>query len=225
MNFNKIDSSLIKSDTGNLPLNLIAIAVLINEHNVAQHSGLIIGVNGVYYLFHYPGPGEKITLDSPIPSGEWYFHKSLDIIDQDESEAFLWHCTKIQEGNQNLTYGFIFDGSYYHDGVYFSKSNLEEFSTCVGFCINVISGYLYDNKYLEIDDWDSQPIQNGFVEYFEYAKSQVPNLDEDLYKTHHKRITPAECTASAYMDVLPIRKIHIDSILENVKLSISKKRT
>jgi hypothetical protein len=219
----KIDSNLIKSDSGNLPQNLIAIAVLINEKLEGQHSGLIIGVEGVYYLFHYTG--ESIELENPVPTGQWYFHKSLDIIPQEESETFLWHCQKIKSDNRDLKYGFMFDGSYYHEGKYFTESNLPEFSTCVGFCINVISGYLYDQKYIEVSDWENEPIQGGFQRFFDEALIQVPNLDQELYKTHHKRITPAECTASAYIDEIPVRKNAIDAIIENVKISIQNKRS
>lgn len=223
MTLTEIDSNLIQSDSGTLPSNLVAIAVMINEDGIGQHSAIIIGVNRTYYLFHYTS--EFILLENNIPQGRWYYHKVLEAIPQDESEAFLSHCESISRDNRDIKYGFIFDGSYYRDGVYFSNSGLPEFSTCVGFCINVITGYLWDSDFLKVDDWHTQPIRNGFIEFYERAKLAVPDLDEELYKIHHKRIQPDECTASAYITELPVTKKAVDEIIADVRLAISQKRT
>lgn len=222
----QIDENLIKSDSGNLPANFVAVAVLINDTNIAQHSGLIIGVDGVYYLFHYTGT--EILFDDIIKN-EWYYHKELSIIPSDLSEHFLSHCELIKR-DSNIEYGFIFGGSYYINGIYFSESGLPEFSTCVGFCINAITGYLFDIiQYFEINDWDSIPVDSSprFNHFFQEALKKYTDLDIEKYKTHHKRIRPDEYTASAYFgeSFLPIRKQAIDSIIEDVRNVISKKKS
>jgi hypothetical protein len=111
----------------------------------------------------------------------------------------------------------------------FSNSGLPEYSTCVGFCINVITGYLYDHdKYFEVTDWDNIPDEHpSFRRYFEKALQETPNLDIDLYKSHHRRIRPDEYIAAAYFDTskIPIRKQTIDSIIGNVGSVISSKRS
>lgn len=221
MTLKEIDSNLIKSDCGDLPSNIIAIAIQVNEEGTASHSALLIGVSNKYYLFHYTST--EILLED-IPKDEWYFHKSLEVIPQNESEAFLNHCEQISVDERDINYGFIFDGSYYRDGKYFSKSGLQEFSTCVGFCLNVITGYLWDSDFINVESWNNQPIQGGFEYYFDIAKQRYPDLNEDLFKTHHKRIRVDECSATAYLNNLPITKADIDEIIEMVRTSIKNKR-
>jgi hypothetical protein len=113
----QIDHGLIYTNSGGLlPQNLIAVAVNINSTNIADHAALLIGVNGVYYLCHFLN---SVSIDS-ASDATWLFHKQLDIIDQEESETFLWHCEKIKEKSR-VKFGFMFDGSYYDNNGEFFK--------------------------------------------------------------------------------------------------------
>lgn len=228
LTLNTIKEKLIRSNISTLPDNLIAVAIRIDERELADHAALLIGVNRQYYIFHFMEDGIKNDdLARVDTNAQWIYHKQLEVIDSMESETFLSHCERILN-NCNPKYGFLFDGSYYKDGVHFSESGLPEYSTCVGFCINVISGYLYDHdKYFEVTDWDLIPVDHpSFEKYYNAALETNPEMDVNMYKSHHRRIKPSEYVAGAFMDHrgIPIRKTVIDLVISNIEAVISNKR-
>lgn len=218
----EIDSKLIKSDSGVLPRNMIGVAVKIDDNGIGFHSALIIGVEGEYKICHYLG--EEKPLVEPLPRNEWYFHKELGVLDPIESETFLSHCELAIE-NSDITFGYILDGSYYENGIFKTKSGLGEVCTCVGFCINIITGFLKSTPYFLYDEWDideenAKYFENWFISY----KLKHPEVTEENFKKHYKRISPTEYSASAYFDNLPVSKVGIDQIIEHIKLVIKNKR-
>jgi hypothetical protein len=227
----KINRELINIvDDHKLNDNLVGVAVRINRDGVAVHSALIIGVDGDYSLFHFDG---DVLFDNPTPTDQWFFCKSLDFVNAEEySLNFLAHCKTIMKEDTPL-YGFLFDGSYYDErGKYFTETGIRNYTTCVGFCIKVISGFMQSyNKYFEFDDWNEdsmEPINEQVSEYFQLffqtLKITSPHITEDDFRKYYKRITPAEYVASAYLSELPIRKQSIDEVIHNVIESIKSKR-
>ena len=115
--------------------------------------------------------------------------------------------TKILK-NANPNYGYFYSGeSYNKDGVHLSNIDLGERMTCVGFCLNVMNGFLEEN-YLKFDEWSSDTHTDpNYLTVF--CKNH--NLDELKIKSSHRRISPRECLISGHFDELPISKAQIDS--------------
>lgn len=214
---------------GELKDNFIAIAIQIDENGIGEHSGLIIGVENTYTLFHYTG--EDIQFNTTPLTNQWVFCKELTVIDQDFSLDFLAHCEEIQE-KSNPTYGFLFENSYWKDGKYFSEASISEITTCVGFCLSVISGYIWHSDYyFNLSDWnfDStsgfRAMYGGFFDRkLVELKTKYPDQFNHLVVNHMKRITPSELTASGYLSEVPIRKTEIDSIINNITTAVKNKR-
>lgn len=227
----EIDKELIQSDNPNLPESFVAAAVKVDNAGIAHHAGLVISTSGKYYLFHYTG--EIVILDI-VPNGKWYFHKNLSFITNEEVLAFYAHC-KIISTKANPSYGYFYSGSYYtEEGQYFSESGIPEFMTCVGFCINVVLGFIESDEYFVYSDWSEDSVKNAHgvfanhIDYFNWFISQPnvqgQNIDIQLFKENLRRINPAEYVASAYLEIIPIRKKAIDEIIANVEAVIEHKR-
>lgn len=213
--------------------NFVSLGVAIaNNDGIQQgvHSALFICLKGDLYIFHFLPEGIYFHHTNELPNIGNYYHKKLEFMSTSPSviEAFIAHCKSIQ-AQSNLEFGFIFDGSYYNPITHkhFSKSGLPELSTCVGFCINVLSGWIIEKElYLEISDWNSINVEHpSFNEYYRTNLSKFPNINQGQFKAHHKRITPNECTASAYfgMSDITIAKAKIDSIIAKFNEVVSKK--
>lgn len=223
----QIDKELFQSDTVKPDKNFVAAAVMVLPNGYAQHSGFVISYNNDYYLFHYTG--EKVELEG-IPTGQWYFHKKLDFITEDEVLAFYAHCRIIKD-KANPKYGFFYAGDYYNkEGKYFSESGIQEYMTCVGFCINVVTGFFENNTYFTYNDWDDTGLKRPneyFEDFLKKAKEENPDvkIDETLYRRHIRRISPLEYTTSAYLETLPITKSEVDKSKGNVQTILIKRVT
>lgn len=228
----KIDIAIINiGDGDSIADNVVAVAVKIDDHGVAVHSGLLVGVDNEYYLFHYTS--KEVLLENPVPKDEWYFCKELEIIDGEEySLNFLAHCqTILQEEAPN--YGFWFDGSYYDgNGRYFTNGKAKNYTTCVGFCIKVISGFIQNHdEYFVLSDWDvstmSNMLENNqeyFHKFFLRFSENNPGITADDFKQSFKRITPLEYTGSAFLKKMPVRKADLEGITESVGSILVQKR-
>jgi len=216
----EIDASLINSDLNDLRSDFVAVAIKIREGE-ATHAGLIISTNGKYFLFHFIPQGVGLI---DVPKSEWYFHKVFDFISSDESAAFLSHC-KIIKKESKPTFGYSYDGSYYDSsGTYFSKNNLPQIMTCVGFCMNVVLGYIESKVYFEFESWPSDPsTETYFDEHEKEFIEKFPDHDIEKVKENWRRITPAEYFASGFLQI-PIKRIEINKIIENVKKAIKNKQ-
>ena len=160
-----------------------------------------------------------------VPKAKWYFHKNADLFKTtaEESSAFLAHCKIIlKEASPEL--GYFFDGSYYKDGKYFSKSNIGEYMTCVGFCVRAIDGYLENKEYFAYTDWTEDKQSLKHFEYFiQKQKLTNPKIDPAQYKKHLRRIKPSDFSASAFITDLPIRKAETDKLVALVEQVFSSK--
>ena len=211
-----INNTFIKAVDNTLPDNFIAVAIAVNPGGRGYHSGLVIGVDGEYKLFHFTGTDVELK---EFPIEEYYSWKELEVIDKNESLAFLAHCEMIEEIAQPK-FGYIFDGSYYINNEYITNTELGEKTTCVGFCINTITGFLVTKQqYFELEDWDADEQANIYLD--EYLQNNQ-HVNREEIKSYFKRIKPSEYTASAYITDLPIRKQNVDLIIQDVEREIQR---
>lgn len=229
--FEIIDKALFNANAIQSGKNFVAVAAFVDEKGQAFHSGLVIKYKEKAILFHYTG--QVVSLANLPHTTFKIFHKELPFILEDEVAAFYVHCTQIQKHAQPK-YGFFYAGDYYDvDGKFFSSSTMPEYMTCVGFCINVVKGYLENHDYFVHEDWDessyADPNYDGpadyFQEFLEIVKRDNPHekIDEALFRKNLRRITPSEYTTSAFLSQLPVRKEHTDPILDSVKRALKQK--
>ena len=141
-----------------------------------------------------------------------YFHKRTETIHKEEIPAFIAYCNSIKK-NANPIYGYFYSGEYYDNkGIHFSEKSIGERMTCVGFCMNVLKGFL-ENDYLKYTDWDSSSHSTDYL--LKYAEKY--NLDVASIQESHRRISPIEILTSGFFHNIPISKIEIDSKLTEVK--------
>lgn len=225
-----VNKELIKLDNTILKNDFVSIAVQVDGDGNCYHSALLFGNEGDHYLFHFDS--KSVLLESPIPNmDDWYFFKELEFINPLLTSLFLSHCRQIIASAKPF-FGFLFDGSYYKDGKYFTESGISEITTCVGFCLKVLDGFRYGtDNYMEVDDWDETSLEifktqhTAFYEHM-IAKIEAINPDKDYnYKKNYlKRITPIELTTSAFVKKRPVRKNDIDPIVSDVNDIIKNKR-
>lgn len=77
--------------------------------------------------------------------------------------------------------------------------------TCVGFCLNVLKGFL-DDDYLEYSDWDQSTHDD--LDYLDWYCVKY-NIDKSKVRASHRRIAPYRIDYLWLFQDLPIRKIQI----------------
>lgn len=209
--------------------NFVAIGSYINSDRFCEHSVLIICYNKELKQFHYTG--KEVELKN-IDERQEIYYKKLDIIHEDEVVAFLGFCEELIQIGVHPTYGFVFNNSFYNPS---DKSNFlinakHDITTCSGFCIKVIRGFLYNNpEYLFLQDWNynsyltSPNNLRSYMNYIleNYAKQNNTSLSQLFNLEEIKRITPLELLISAYYNELPIRKVSIDFLINEIASRIT----
>jgi len=178
----------------------VAIANL-HEGHIPTHAAIIINYKEELILFHYTG----YDIEYSIVSDE-YYHRVTKLIAQDEIPSFIALCKNIQK-KANPSYGFFYSGeSYDTNGDHLSNSDTGERMTCVGFCLNVLKGFL-EADYIEYSDWTEASHEDD-----QYLERYCTNhqLEIESIRSSHRRINPRECLASAFFNNLPIQKVDID---------------
>jgi len=193
--------------------DFVAIGNLINNEQVSFHSAFIIKYDSKLFVFHYTGR----EIDFNIVEDD-YFHRITETIVPDEVPAFIAQCKNIQK-NAKPKYGYFYSGeSYLQNGNHIGNKYLGERMTCVGFCLNVLKGFL-EEDYLQYSDWLSE--SHEVTDYLnDYCTRH--NLNPEELKHSHRRITPRECLVSALFNDLPIRKDDIDNWKEPINNYITK---
>lgn len=187
--------------------DFVAIGNLLNEYKEPYHAALIIKHNSNLLQYHYTGKDIELS-DVDFE----YFHKRTRTIHKEEIPAFIAYCNSIKK-NANPIYGYFYSGEYYdNNGIHFSKKSIGERMTCVGFCINVLKGFL-ENDYLKYADWDSSSHSSEYL--LKYAEKH--NLNVSSIQESHRRISPIEILTSGFFYNIPISKIEIDNKLTEVK--------
>lgn len=225
-------NKLIKTSESDLSRNFIAIAMKLTKIDsgvqIGDHSALLICVHSQLYIFHYLPSGIIFRLAIAETDLGNYYHKEIKFFSTSDSflDAVLARFESIKKRSK-IMYSMIFDSSHYDEnGLYVSKSGLPEFATCVGFCINVLSGLILESdEFVKISDWDNFDIKHPKLqEYIEAAKEAYPDLDESKYQTHHKRITPNECTITGYFSGsdIPISKARVQELQIDFEIMVQR---
>lgn len=232
-----IDEDLIKLEDCDFSKDFVSISSEIDENGVCAHSGLIICFQEQVFYYHYTGKSVLLNdITSELNNHSSLFIKKIEIIFEDDVVTFLGHCEKLQKKGVKPNYGFIFNDSYYDSNTKesFLVNAQHDITTCVGFCIKVIRGFLFNNKeYIKIDDWrniDMSTLNPNLVNYInhylqKYANENGIQVQELFDKGELKRITPSELLTSGFFKDLPIRKASIDSVKPEIEEFLFKKKT
>lgn len=210
--------------------NFVALGSNVNMDRFCYHSIIIICYNRKLMFFHYSG--EKVELIDAEHTQEIYL-KKLDIIHEEEVVAFLGFCEELSLIGVHPKYGFIFNDSFYNpfDKISFLKKAKYDITTCSGFCIKVIRGYLYNNpEYIFLKDWTLESynkapenLKNYMITVLNnYAIENNTTLENLFTLEEIKRITPLELLISGFYNELPIRKESIDFLIKEIAESIIK---
>jgi hypothetical protein len=220
---NSVGEKLSKLNSCETNEDFIAICITLNEEGIGRHSGIIICYEEELVFFHFDGNVKlEILQIDEIPNN--YYIKKTSIFEDDKILGFKAYC-EILSLEVSPNYGFIFTNSFYNtDGKYYCENNLPDITTCVGFCINVIRGFLYNNdKYINIEDWDDSSLEE-FTQDFEVIEAQLSYIEgidisrlEEIKNSFFKRIKPSELTSSAFFKEVPIRKVDIDFVNPTVQ--------
>ncbi|MFT6443313.1 MAG: hypothetical protein ACJASM_002873 [Salibacteraceae bacterium] len=231
-----ISKELFSVDEIDTSRNFVALGLEVNNLNIGFHSGLIICYEEEVYYFHFTG--EEVLMDcltNDLDSRSNLFFKRLDIVVEMDVVTFYGHCLELQKKGVKPNYGFVFDGSYYDIKTkdYFLVNAKHDITTCVGFCIKVIRGFLIKNpEYIKVEDWSSldlSTIRQNILDHINYylEKYAIENhlSVKELYdKKDLKRILPTELLCSGFYIDLPIRKAQIDLIVDLVSDQLKKGR-
>jgi hypothetical protein len=198
--------------------DFVACTTEIDDKGDCKHAGLLICFENELKYFHFNG---SVELTDTLPPNLYF--KKLDLINDELVCSFLWHCEKLSNEIKPL-YSFYFDESYYDNkGEYYLKGAKHDLTTCVGFCIKVLTGFL-ENRYLEINDWNISTleslgeIKDKFFKYLEkLSKNEGISIEELFDKDKLKRILPSEMFSSSFYEKTPIRKENTDEILNHIE--------
>lgn len=199
--------------------DFVACTTEIDDEGNCYHSGLLICFEGELKYFHYTGRTVELADDLPT---NLYF-KKIDLIEEELICSFLWHCEKLST-EANPKYGFIFDGSYYDsNGDYYLKNSNYDITTCVGFCLKVLTGFL-KTPYLETKDWDIASLESlgdkkdrFLIHLYKLAITEGISPEEIFNKDKLKRILPSEMFSTSFFTKMPIRKVDTDDILNLIE--------
>jgi hypothetical protein len=226
----KAIKDLYKIENIDLDENFVAIGSYINDERFCYHSIIIICYIKVLKYFHYSGKSVEL-IDADF-NCKIYINK-LNIIHEDEVVAFLGFCEELCEIGVHPEYGFIFNDSFYKpcDKSSFLKNAKYDITTCSGFCIKVIRGFLYNNpEYVYLKDWTFESYEKApeslkrymKVTLEKYAIENDLTLDDLFTLEEIKRITPLELLIAPFYNILPIRKESIDFLLKEISDYISR---
>jgi hypothetical protein len=231
-----INKDLTKLEDCDFSKDFVSISSEIDENGVCKHSGLIICFQEQVYYYHYDGKSVLLNeITSELSKHSSLFTKKVEIIFEDDVVTFLGHCQKLQKVGVQPKYGFIFNESYYDPKTKesFLINAEHDITTCVGFCIKVIRGFLFNNKeYLRIEDWDNidlstlNPVLLGYINHYlkKYADDNGIDVKDLYHKGELKRITPSELLASGFFTDLPIKKLSIDSVKPEIENFLINKK-
>lgn len=235
-NLEELKPELLDINTCDLTDDFVAISVEVDENGLCYHSGLVICYEEELYYFHYTAVEvilEKLNISLTEKA---LYLKKLNCIHTLEVESFLGHCEKLIEIGVSPVYGFIFNNSYYDSTTKdsFLVNSQHDITTCVGFCIKVIRGFIYNHdEYLRLSDWDISTLEGTNQRLIDYFNNEINNyatvhditLAQLISTDELKRITPSELLGSGYFINLPILKASIDAILDRLISDIIALRT
>lgn len=214
ISYKYIEDNIISCEANDLPENMIGAAIMTNPDST-QHAAIFIRYNGESKLFHFTG--KTVMIQDFFNPDELYFHKSLDVIDPILLPAFLAQCELVLEKAQPQ-FGYFYNGALYDsNGDFISPSSLPEYMTCVGFCLNVIKGFLSDQDYFNYLDWDISTLDETYAEKFlEKVQQDNQGVSINEFKANLRRILPIEYLSGAFSSEIPVTKTFTDAIKTDV---------
>ncbi len=231
INLNKIPEHIFKIQDCDLAEDFIAIGIELDDNGIGHHSGIFISLNNELVLFHFDGSVVKIENANDL--NQWFLLNKLVIFEGEDDFIinFKAHCEIICE-EATPEFGFLFDGSYYDiNGKYYTETEINDVTTCVGFCIKVIQGYLNSSNYIDLTGWNIDSLDdyklknNQFYEYqLDLLKEKYPSRIDEIKDKYFKRILPSELTSAGFCDTLPITKQNTDYLKPTVEMVLQTKR-
>jgi len=222
-NLSKIKPEIIDINSCDLSEDFVALSADIDENGTCFHSGLVICYDGELNYFHYTG--KEVLLDklNIVTNNYNLYLKKLDIISSLDVVSFLGHCEKLLAKGVLPSYGFVFNNSYYDSTTKdsFLTNAVHDITTCVGFCIKVIRGFLFNNtEYILLSDWNISSLNGlnpdliNYIDFYLKVYATQNNTTVSQLYSHNelKRVTPSELLASGYYLNLPILKESIDHV-------------
>ncbi len=231
INLNNIPEHILKIQDCDLAEDFIAFGIELDENGHGHHSGIFISLNNELVLFHFDAITVKIEHSNDLNG--WFLLNKLVIFEGEDDFIinFKAHCEIICE-ESSPEFGFLFDGSYYDiNGKYYTETDFSDVTTCVGFCIKVIQGYLNNTKFIDLTGWNINPLDDFklknssfYEQQLEILKEKYPLRIEEIKENYFKRILPSELTSSGFYDDLPVTKDNIDFIRPTVEMILQTKR-
>lgn len=197
----------LTSNTVDDERDYVAIGNLIDQDNYAHHSALVIKYKEEVFQFEFTGTIIKFQRHS-----DNFYQKNTYVIHEGEIPAFISYCNTIRR-NSNPRFGLFYSGSLYDDnGDYIGGQPFGERMTCVGFCLNVLGGFL-GREYMQYTDWNYLSVgDQNYLRRF----CDRHSIDMEQVRSAHRQISPRELFVSAFYRQLPITKNDIESKLESV---------
>lgn len=212
---------IAKSYNYDLTENFVAAALKF-DNKEPVHAGIAICIEGELYIFHYAGV--EINLEI-LDESKWYIENRLNFIKPDEVIAFFVYCENIKK-EASPSYGFNYNGAFFkEDGSYFSEVEDFQFMTCVGFCLAVITGAIEGHKYIIHEEWDMADHEKD-VYFLKHIDSLLDSVEFEIrkrIKNELRRIYPIDYFSASFIDKIPIGKLDIEEIKQDVIDSINKK--
>ncbi len=164
--------------------------------------------------------GTRILIE-PVRNPHWHYTK-LEYVSSGDIPSFVAQAELIAE-RARPQYGQYYSGEYYdlagtHRGQ--MADQLGERMTCVGFCLNILKGFL-EEDYLSYQDWgeESNP-EPGYLE--RYCASL--DIDPETVRDSHRRITPIELQATARISSLPVSHADIQEFVPELRHFLQRSR-
>jgi len=223
----EIEESIIRTERQGTPATFVGAAVELDKDGDAVHSGIVIFNGNECKLFHFTGRDVRLveSTDSDWRNRNWYYHKVIDRIDEEEIEAFLSFCRNISK-KATPRYAFYYDGhaKYTPTGDYIYTSVKGQYMTCVGFCLNVLHGFIDDGQYLDPSTWPvtDETEQENYEDFLETLRKHDVEFDNNVIKVGFKRISPSEFLSSAFLDMKPIVYDDIKPLTDQVELVLCR---
>lgn len=206
------------SSLSNLPENFVSAAVLLDDNNNPTHAGIIVNYQNTAHLLHYTGSEVLLENVNTI-----CYYNPFSFIKKGLVKSFLAHCSVVRK-EARPHYGYFYCGSNYDsEGNFQSPGDMPEYMTCVGFCINVIQGFLEGESFIEYNDWTAEGNlgrHEGYInDFLQKVVSDNPNIDISFFRANLRRIYPVEYFAASYVNSLPVRKASTDIIIPRLNFA------
>ena len=223
----KILSELTPSTDSSFNTDRVAASVFTDDSGRAVHAALYVGRDDERSIFHFDA---ETLREDKFEKCRPFLSKEFTSIPPFEAGAFLVHCREAIT-NPAPGYNFFYDGSYFKDGKFVGINGEPSYHmTCVGFCLGLLKGWFEGDEYIQYRDWNANTTlgQETINKELARLKFLYPKFTDDELMENIRRIKPTEYLASAYIEIMPIRKetisaivIHLTPLIKNWHTSLN----